>query len=108
MSKKVADIRRKLSGSNVYREPLLGSVVTRSEAEALWGRATTTIDMQIARGNLEARKAVTGGTVLITVKSLVALWGLPGDFSVWECYDGTWALITVDLFGSEIFPTETK
>ena len=108
MSKKVNDIRRNLSGSNVYREPLLGSIVTRSECEALWGRATTTIDMQIAKGNLDARKSVTGGTVLISVKSIVALWGLPDDYAVWECFDGSFALITVDLFRSEITLQDNK
>lgn len=61
----------------MFKSPDLGAVVTRTEAALLWMRAFTSIDMQIAKGRLECRTALTGGTVLITTASLRALWGDP-------------------------------
>lgn len=55
----------------------LGEVVTKSEAAHLWGKAESTIEMQIAKGRLQARTTLTGGAVLITVQSLKKLWGEP-------------------------------
>jgi hypothetical protein len=69
--------RWQMSAQMFYLADELGAVVTKSEAAKLWGKAESTIEMQIAKGRLEARTSLTGGAVLITYKSLVALWGEP-------------------------------
>lgn len=65
------------SPMNLYTDITLNAVYTLSEAVLVWGKARKTIETQIYKGRLQARKATTGGTILITRASLVRLWGEP-------------------------------
>jgi hypothetical protein len=60
-----------------YKAGILGSVVTGSEITEIWNVSRATLDRAWERGEVEARKAVTGGTVLFTVRSIVAKFGEP-------------------------------
>lgn len=53
----------------------LYSVVSQSEAQMMWAKSQKTIDMARWRGRLQCRKS--GKQWLITVASLVALYGQP-------------------------------
>lgn len=77
-----------LKSGNFYDDPILSMVVTRSEAGEMWGKALSTIDYQCLKGGLSYRKSITDGAVLITARSLIALWGLPKDDILFELYDG--------------------
>lgn len=87
--RKVIDMARGLLKSgNFYSDAVLSFVVTRSEAAEMWGKALSTIDYQCLKGGLAYRKSITDGAVLIPVRSLIALWGLPKDDILFELYDG--------------------
>lgn len=62
-----------------YRSRVLGSVTTLQEASKLWGKSTTTLRYHIKRGSLDARRTCVSnrGTVLISVESLIELYGDP-------------------------------
>jgi len=62
-----------------YKAKILGDVLTLPEAEIIFKKHRSTIERAILKRQIEARKAVTGGTVLITVRSLIARWGEPAD-----------------------------
>lgn len=53
----------------------LYDVVSQSEAQRMWGKSQKTLDFARWRGMVKARKS--GKQWLITVASLVALYGLP-------------------------------
>lgn len=55
--------------------PEIWTLVTISEAAALYHYAPNTIRYHLNRGNLQFRQ--TGKVYLITLQSLIALWGLP-------------------------------
>lgn len=61
----------KLLGDN--HDQALTAVLTRAEAARLWHRSPKTIQYQIDRGRLAARR--TGRGWLITRASLIALYG---------------------------------
>lgn len=58
-------------------DPMLTCMVTKAEAMALYEKAGTVIDYAIMRNELSARKSFTGGSWLITMKSLRDLYGEP-------------------------------
>lgn len=60
-----------------YSNPLLASVYSLPEAVAIWKKTRNTVILKIARGELEARKVGSGGSIIITRQSLVKLWGEP-------------------------------
>lgn len=60
-----------------YVNPALGEVVTLPEAVLLWGRNKDTVIRACERCMLERRTSLTGGTTLITVASLIKLYGTP-------------------------------
>lgn len=60
-----------------YDAEILGDVVTMPEAELLWNKTRDTLYLAWALHKIEARKTVTDGGVLITVRSLVILYGDP-------------------------------
>lgn len=68
-----------LGKEHQYRAQLLGDVVTLSEAELLFKKHRSTIERAILKDKLETRKAITGGTILITIRSLIARWGEPDN-----------------------------
>lgn len=53
----------------------LYTVVSQSEAQMMWGKSQKTLDMARWRGRVQCRKS--GKQWLITVASLVALYGAP-------------------------------
>lgn len=55
----------------------LYTVVSQSEAQRMWGKGQKTVDWARVRGKLDSRKS--GKVWLITVASLIALWGQPID-----------------------------
>lgn len=60
-----------------YTAEILGDVITMSEAELLWNKTRDTLYLAWALRKLEARKALTDGAVLFTVRSLIILYGEP-------------------------------
>jgi hypothetical protein len=60
----------------------LEKVTTIPDAARRWNRATKTIEMQIAKGNLVAAKV--GGTWLVSVYTLALLWGEPTQDDIME------------------------
>lgn len=81
---------------NMFTDIGLSAVVTRHEAGLLWGKALTTIDFALLKGRIKGRKSLGGGTVLITVSSLAALYGPPIDLTLWECFVGPAEMTTQD------------
>lgn len=65
-----------------YKATVLGEVVTVPEILILWGKARITVDRAVMRGELEARTAITGGSMLVTYRSVVALWGEPTNGNI--------------------------
>lgn len=57
----------------------LVGVVSLPEAALLWHKNRKSVEMQVNKGRLEWRKAITGGTIFITVASLRRLWGEPSQ-----------------------------
>lgn len=90
--------RSNISPMNVYSDMALGGVVTRQEAAYTWGKSLSAIDGACLRGKLKFRKALSGGTILISVKSLVDLWGIPTEMDLWECFIGPVEMNTYDAF----------
>jgi hypothetical protein len=78
-----------VSPAHIYDDKILSLVVTRSEAKKMWGKSATSLDLALAKGKLSGRKSFTDGAVLITVASLTALYGLPKDATLFECYTGS-------------------
>lgn len=78
----------KISTAHVYSDAILSSVVTRSEASLIWDKELSTIDYNLGRNMLAWRKSLTDGAILITVKSLIARWGIPQDTILFRLYDG--------------------
>ena len=74
--------------TNLYDDITLGGVVTRQEAAYLWGKSLSGIDSACLRGKINHRKSLSGGSVLITVSSLVLHWGLPVKMTLWDCFMG--------------------
>lgn len=66
-----------LPASMHFNNPMLAIVITRSEAAFMWGLAESTVDMAIAKGYVAARKAVTGGTILVLYSSMKGHYGKP-------------------------------
>lgn len=58
-----------------FTNPILADVVTMTEALAMWDLSRRTLEMRIWKGELETRKAVTGGTILVARSSMVKLYG---------------------------------
>lgn len=87
-----------ISPMHMYNDMTLGGVVTRQEAAHLWGKSLSGIDSACLRGKLHFRKALSGGTILITVQSLVDLWGIPDEYTLWECFVGPVDMTTQDAF----------
>lgn len=92
--------RKAISPMNMYTDMALGGIVTRQEAAYLWDKSLTTIDGACLRGNLKYRKALTGGSILITVFSCVQLWGIPANMDLWECFMGGVETTTADVFAT--------
>lgn len=65
-----------LNGNHSYKDPVLASVITLTEASALWNVSTTYIRNMIREGNIEGRKAITGGTWLVTTSSCIVCLGM--------------------------------
>jgi hypothetical protein len=60
-----------------YTSLLLGEVTTVNEAALLFGKGKSTVYIAVERGKLEYRRGLTGGALLITMRSLIKLWGEP-------------------------------
>ena len=60
-----------------YKADVLGSVVTGTEVTEIWGISRASLDRAWERGEVEARKVVTGGSVLFTVRSINLKYGEP-------------------------------
>ena len=58
-----------------FTNPILAETITMPEALAMWDLSRRTVEMRIWKGELETRKAVTGGTILIARASMVKLYG---------------------------------
>jgi hypothetical protein len=81
-------LSKTVSPQHTYTDHLLSTVVTRAEVMIMWKKAAGSVDLALARGQLDGRKSLSGGAVLITLKSVTALWGPPRDNTLFECYNG--------------------
>jgi len=73
-------IRAKENDDTVFSEwdnPVLVDVITLSEASLMWGMYPGGIKQAIFTGKLSARRAITGGTWLISYVSMVKVYGNP-------------------------------
>lgn len=66
-----------ISGLNVYHDPKLAQVITVAEACFLWHKSRSTLEHHLLRYKLDGRKALTGGSWLVTYESMEKLYGPP-------------------------------
>ncbi len=62
-----------------WSAPVLGMVVTLSEASLMWDKSHGALKNAVLMRKLEARRAFSGGDWLVTVSSLEKLWGKPQE-----------------------------
>lgn len=61
----------------IFDSKELSEILCLQEACVLWGKSPRQVHYAIDRDQIVARKAITGGTWLITYDSLVEHWGQP-------------------------------
>lgn len=62
-----------------WSEPMLGEVVTLSEACIIWQKSRTAIKNAVLTHRITGRKAFTGGDWLLSVASLIEYYGKPSE-----------------------------
>lgn len=60
--------------------PILGEVVTLSEACVMWGKSKNALKNAALTQKVAARKSFTGGDWLVSVESMVKVYGQPVVF----------------------------
>lgn len=60
-----------------YSAACLGDVVTLSEAAKMWEIPESTLGNARLRLKIDGRKSLSGGTILLSVRSLVIVYGGP-------------------------------
>lgn len=59
--------------------PILGEVVTLSEACIIWGKSRNAVKNAVLTHRVTGRKAFTGGDWLLSVASLMEFYGKPSE-----------------------------
>lgn len=80
-----------LTVEQFFTDLRLADTVTIQEAALIWKRTEAAIRYHIKRGNVKFRKALSGGTYLITRQSLVERFGAPSDdilMNIWNAATG--------------------
>jgi hypothetical protein len=62
-----------------YSNPILGEIVTMSEACVIWGKSKNAIKNAVLTHRIEGRKSFTGGDWLLSVASVIEYYGKPSD-----------------------------
>lgn len=60
-----------------YQAECLGDVVTLQEASQMWEISESTLSSARLRLRIDGRKALSGGTILLSVRSLIIQYGEP-------------------------------
>lgn len=71
------DLPPRVEDEMYYSNPLLGTVLGLTEIIMMWGKSRRSIEIAMWKGELDHRKMISGGTILITRESVIKLWGQP-------------------------------
>ena len=62
-----------------YHEAILGEIVTLSEACLIWGKSRNALKNAVLTHKIAGRRAFTGGDWLVSVASLITVYGKPSE-----------------------------